>query len=181
MTVIVNNTTAQTITWKVCVSNGSSVCSNTQTVTVQPAAPVEIIVDDQGSGFTQYRYHPENAWPEAWIGYNGHMYYVNNTQNVAYDYAIWTPSLSGGAGTYAVYVYVPNNYASTTNAIYTIYHNGTIDVYVVNQSANPNSWALLGSYYFAASGGEYVRLNDLTGETSLSKYVAFDAIMWVKQ
>ncbi len=39
MTVTVNNTSAQTITWKVCASNGSSVCSNTQTVTVQPAAP----------------------------------------------------------------------------------------------------------------------------------------------
>lgn len=150
-------------------------------MTVASAAPVEIIVDDQGSGFTKYRYNPATAMPEAWIGYNGHMYYVNNTQNGAYDYAIWTPSLSGGSGTYAVYVYVPNNYANTTNAVYSIYHNGTLNVYVINQSANPNSWALLGSYYFAASGGEYVKLTDYTGETSSSKYVAFDAIKWVKQ
>ena len=142
-------------------------------------APVEIIVDDQGPGFTKYS--PANDWQEAWIGYNGHMYYVNNTQNAVYDYAFWTPSLSGGSGTYAVYVYVPNNYANTTNAVYSIYHNGTNDVHVVNQSANPNSWALLGSYYFAASGGEYVKLTDYTGETSKSKYVAFDAIKWVKQ
>jgi hypothetical protein len=38
MTVAVNNQTVQTITWKVCAANGSSTCSGTQTVTVQPAA-----------------------------------------------------------------------------------------------------------------------------------------------
>jgi hypothetical protein len=146
------------------------------TVNVQ----VEIIVDDQSVGFA--RYGPAQYWSEAWIGYNGHMYYTRNNQNTVTNYGIWQPNLSGGgAGTYAVSVYVPNNFADTTNAVYTIFHNGTTDARTINQAIRFNEWVQLGSFFFSASGNEYVRLTDQTGEPGLSKRIGFDAVKWVKQ
>jgi hypothetical protein len=147
-------------------------------VTVTSA--VEIIVDDQSSGFSKYG--TSSYWKEAWIGYNGHMFWTYNNQWTIDNYAKWQPNLSsGGAGTYGVYVYIPNNYANTTNATYTISHNGIIDTRTVNQNIYYNQWVLLGSFYFSASGGEYVQLVDKTGETAVTKMIGFDAVKWVKQ
>ena len=181
MTVAVNNTVAQTIYWRVCASNGSSACSGSVSVTVlAPATVTEVIVDDQGSGFSKYG--TASYWQEAWIGYNGHIFWTQNNQWTIDNYAKWQPNLSSsGVGTYAVYVYVPNNYATTMNATYTIYHNGVTDTSYVNQNIYSNQWVLLGSYYFSASGNEYVQLVDKTGETALTKRIGFDAVKWVKQ
>ena len=140
----------------------------------------EVIVDDQSSGFTKYG--TSSYWHEASIGYNSHMFWTYNNQWTIDNYAIWQPNLSsGGAGTYAVYVYIPNNYATTTNATYTVFHNGITDTRTVNQAIYFNQWVSLGSFYFSANGNEYVQLVDKTGEAAITKMIGFDAVKWVKQ
>ncbi|MFZ3167619.1 MAG: hypothetical protein WA130_08390, partial [Candidatus Methanoperedens sp.] len=144
------------------------------------AAIGEVIVDDQGSGFTKYG--TSSFWKEASIGYNNHMFYTYNSQSPVDNYAMWKPSLSSvGAGTYTVYVYIPSNYADTTNAVYTIYHNGITDTRYVNQASYYDVWVTLGDFYFSASGNEYVKLVDATGESSATKRVGFDAVKWIKK
>ncbi|HHT9126726.1 MAG TPA: glycoside hydrolase family 78 protein [Candidatus Brocadiia bacterium] len=150
------------------------------TLTANPACVTEVIVDDQNSGFT--RYGTPSFWHEAYIGYNSHMFWTYNNQNTIDNYAKWQPNLSsGGAGFYAVYAYIPNNYADTINATYTIFHNGITWTLTINQAVDSNKWVLLGSAYFSANGTEYVKLVDKTGETAVTKMIGFDAVKWVKQ
>ncbi|MFC1787587.1 hypothetical protein ACFLY8_06145 [Halobacteriota archaeon] len=144
------------------------------------SASSEFIVDDVNSGFA--RYGPSSYWHEASIGYNVHMYWTYNAKSTVENYAKWTPSLSSeGAGNYAVYVYIPSNYASTTNAVYTIFHNGVTDTKYVNQAIYYSQWVSLGTFYFSATGNEYVKLVDATGEDSATQTIGFDAVKWVKQ
>ncbi len=140
----------------------------------------EVIVDDLNSGFTKYG--TSSYWKEASIGYNNHMFWTYNGVSSVDNYAIWKPSLSGvGAETYTVYVYIPSNYANTTNAVYTIYHDGVTDTQYVNQAIYSNVWVTLGDFYFSASGNEYVKLVDATGESYAGSWIGFDAVKWVKK
>ncbi|HHT9106713.1 MAG TPA: golvesin C-terminal-like domain-containing protein, partial [Candidatus Wujingus californicus] len=160
-------------------SSTTSNFSNSLTA-IAPNCSAEVIVDDQSSGFTKYG--TSSYWHEAWLGYNGHMFWTYNNQNTIDNYAKWQPNLSsGGAGYYAVYVYIPSDYSDTTNATYTIFYNGFTATSTVNQNNYINSWVLLGSYYFSANGSEYVQLVDKTGETAITKMIGFDAVKWVKQ
>jgi len=141
----------------------------------------EVIVDELSSGFYRYTYS-EGDWHDAQTGYNSHAYFVLNTQNKEYDWGKWTPNLaSTGPGNYAVYVYIPWYVTKTTNARYLIFHNGLSETCIINQANYSDQWVYLGTFYFAANGNEYIRLGDLTYESSLTKYVMFDAIKWVKQ
>ena len=110
------------------------------------------------------------------------MYYTYNNDSTADYAATWTPSLnSNGSGTYALYVYIPNNHATTTHAVYRIRHNGNDEYITLNQYNISNDWGYLGSFYFNAQGNEYLYLTNLTGESYHSTLVGFDAAKWVKQ
>lgn len=144
------------------------------------SAPTEIVVDDQSSGFTKYG--PSSYWWQASIGYGSHMWYTYVNGTTQSNYARWQPSLAGaGAGNYTVYAYIPSNYATSQQAKYRIYHNGSNNYFTVNQNSYYNAWVSLGTYYFSANGTEYVELADATGEAaSTSRMVGFDAIKLVK-
>ena len=154
--------------------------SGALSATAPTCGPRETIVDDSSGGFT--RFGPASYWHEASIGYNSHMWWTKNNQYVVDNYARWQPSLGAlGAGSYNIYVYIPSNYSTTANAIYSIRHNGVTDTKVINQSPHFNAWVLLGTYYFSAGGAEWVELIDRTGESPLTKYIGFDAVKWTKQ
>jgi len=147
----------------------------------QLLVPVEVIVDDLSSGFA--RFGPSAYWWQASIGYLSHMYwtYVNGT--AVSNYARWTPNLaSGGPGSYAVYVFIPRNYATAQQAKYRVRHNGRDDYSApVNQALYFDQWVSIGSYSFSAAGGEYVELTDATGEAySTGRRLGFDAVKFVK-
>lgn len=175
-------TSGQSYTYQVKAKNNSTTSnfSNSLTAVAPNCGSTEVIVDDQSSDFTKYG--TSSYWHEASIGYNSHMFWTYNNQWTIDNYAIWQPNLSnGGAGTYVVYVYIPNNYATTTNATYTVFHNGITDTRTVNQAIYFNQWVSLGSFYFSANGNEYVQLVDKTGEAAITKMIGFDAVKWVKQ
>jgi hypothetical protein len=139
--------------------------------------PSAVIVDDLNAGFVRY------GNPAGWRSvsgsssyyYLGHMYWTSNTYSVLDNYAIWTPALTPGP--YQVYAFIDWDNATTQNARYQIVHNGQTTVYPVNQNIYYAEWVSLGTYDFgSASGSNYVRLEDVTGETYLSRRIGFDAI-----
>jgi len=97
----------------------------------------------------------------------GTYFYAYNNNGSAW--ARWTPDIPV-AGTYTVYAFWKATWDRTTNASYTIRHNGIDEVVYRNQQINDETWVSLGSFYFAGGGDEYVRLNATVSGNS--KYCA---------
>ena len=159
--------------------------SNTASSTAPASCTFSVIVDDLDSGFHMYG-------PPAWwfpindpLCYAGHMWYTpNETIPPSANYAYWFPSLAGGgAGTYAIYVYIPCVVgATTTSATYYEWHGATLmDSHTVNQLIYCSQWVPFGNVYCWADGTDVVGLGDATGEPILSTNVGYDAIRWEKQ
>ena len=144
--------------------------------TVTPVPGSEVIVDDLSSGFQKAG--PGSSWWERAIGYANHIWWTYNSATQVYNYAKWVPVLPK-AGNYEVYAFIPKSRADTQSARYHIYHGGQDHSFVMNQSLYFDKWVCLGTYYFAATGGEYVYLDDMTGEPYASRKVGFDAVKFV--
>ncbi len=133
-----------------------------------------VIVDNDDSGFSKSS--------AGWNLYNsgnfyGSNYYYTNADSDGTKWAKWTPNLTD-AGNYDVYVWWRDSSSRVTNISYKIVHNGTTDTKCCyDQTSNGGQWHLLGTYYFAATGAEYVQLDASVAGTS--KYSA-DAIKFVK-
>ena len=144
-----------------------------------PPPPQEVIVDDTSPGFIKGG--SVTGWNTAYTGYGGSMTWTRNNdwQRPNYNWARWYPSLQ--AGWYDVYVYVPGMYATTTNTQYWVSHYHGFTRRIVNQSANTNMWVNLGTYQFRGDSQDYVSLNDTTYEPYMSRFIAFDAVKWVRR
>jgi hypothetical protein len=141
---------------------------------------VEVIVDELSEGFTWGG--PLSGQREAQVGWVGHTFYTRNARRTPENYGKWTPILPT-AGNYQVYAFIPSRYANSRSVRYRIFHNGVRNDKVINQSWYSNQWVSLGTYYFDASndGSEFVIVYDNTGEAYLSRYIAFDAVKFVKR
>ena len=142
--------------------------------------PGETIIDDLDPCFE--RHGTPNYWWEASIGYAGHMWYTYASDDPVDNYGVWRLNVSE-AGDYEVFAYVPENNATTHQAKYVIHHDGKDDSKVVNQNDLYAVFTSLGTYHFAAGGGQWVRLDDSTGEdyNTYKRKVGFDAIKLVKK
>lgn len=148
-------------------------------VTPTPPTPVPgtVIVDDEDAGFvTGGR---ASGWRVAYTGYNQRMLWTYNNDRVRtnYNWARWYPRLR--AGWYEVFVYIPGQNATSTQARYWISHADGFTLRVVNQLAYSNQWVSLGTYRFRGTRDDYVSLADVTFEPYLSRRVGFDAVKWV--
>jgi hypothetical protein len=144
--------------------------------------PRAIIVDDRDtsrfgrSGNSLGWHSVYTTTPDRY--YLNYMYWTSNTYSSLDNYGIWTPTLS--SGWYQVYAFIDWDNATTQKARYQIIHNGQTTIYTVNQNSYIAQWVSLGTYNFgSAANSNYVRLDDVTGETSLSKRVGLDAIGFV--
>ncbi len=135
-----------------------------------------IVVDEKDANFTWGG--SSSSFYNRYLGYNDHLYWTWNSKTTLYNWAKWYPYVSV-AGDWEVFVYVPSRYFGTTNATYSIYHNGTKDVRSINQSLYYDQWVSLGTYTFSGGSGEYVYLGDNTGETYATRFVGFDAVKFV--
>ena len=79
-------------------------------------------------------------------------------------------------GMYEVFVWIPAGAATTRNALYSIVHGGDFDTRVVSQIFYLNQWVSLGTYYFSATGDEYVSLSNVTYEPQQSTTIVIDAV-----
>lgn len=134
--------------------------------------PAEVIVDNTEAQIT-------GAWTASSVlpHYYGSDYLYSNSGTGA-DTVRWTPVLPE-AGRYTVYYRLPDgNTGRSTNAPFTVFHNGGSTQVRVNQQTVPGgSWLSLGSYEFQAGTQGYVELTDQANGT----YVIADAVKFVKQ
>ncbi len=151
------------------------------TVSQTPSTPVpasEVIVDNKDAGFQKGG--PSDGWFERAVGYKTHTFWTYNSNSQVYNFGKWIPKLPS-AGDYQVFVFIPRQRADTRSARYRIFHNTREDAFWVNQSAYFDAWVSVGTYYFAATGNEYVYLDDVTGEPYASRNIGFDAVKFVRK
>jgi hypothetical protein len=81
------------------------------------------------------------------------------------------------AGYYKFEVFVPRNLATTTSAKYYHYSSSTGQNYIgsVNQNLYYDQWITIASSYYCKTGWNYIRLGDVTGESSPSM-IGVDAV-----
>ncbi len=137
-----------------------------------------LIVDEQDSGFRWGG--PLSGRHDSVVGYAGHSYWTLNLSNGLSNFGEWTPQLPG-PGQYDVFVFIPRQNANTQSARYRIYHSGQRADRVINQAAHYDQWVSLGTFQFAAQGGESVFLGDATGEPSLTRRIGLDAVKFVRR
>ena len=114
-------------------------------------------------------------WREESGGYGDSLMWTYAVSSQFYNYGIWHLSFEQ-AGTYRVEAYTPAPWSESEHAKYQVHHDGGTTVSEVDQSA-VNGWNTVGEFYFAAGDNQWVRLEDLTGESSSSDtMVVVDAI-----
>ncbi len=134
------------------------------------------VVDDSDlcAGF----YGPREYWRSADAGHGGSLLWTNAYQGDApSNWARWLLDLDG-AGSYRAEVYLTPEYAVFDQVHYEIAHAGAKDTVVVDQgAADEEGWVALGSFDFAAGGGQYVSVFDnSTGPVADEQHIAFDAV-----
>jgi hypothetical protein len=153
-----------------------------QTVETTVKVPDQIVVDTDGTNadFGSFRRANASNWYSAPYGFNGTMLWTFVSAETEANWGEWRPNLPA-AGQWQVWVFVPEQHASTTYARYTVVHADGRTEAAVNQGANKNNWVLLGTFRFNEKGG-YVRLTDVTGELSETAplMIGFDAICWTR-
>ncbi|MCS7061220.1 MAG: hypothetical protein RMN25_08630 [Anaerolineae bacterium] len=155
--------------------------------------PAEIVVDSRLVEATPRLVNDcRRGWVVGTRGGDGHYFVTPNVATAAEstNTVIWRPNLPR-AGVYQVFAFIPNRAAlpwtcgggnpvwDTGNARYTIKHRDGETTYSVNQAPLHDVWVNLGAYYFNAGADSYVRLTDVTGEPSMSRYVSFDNVKFV--
>ena len=124
-----------------------------KTVAITVSYPVYTIVD-QATGYAE----TAGTWATSSVnGYNGVATRSSSDANAA---ATWTPVLA--AGTYQVSIYNPATAGATTDAKITVVHNGTSNVYTVNEASGTAGFINLGFLSFDGSGNESVSISQGT-------------------
>ncbi|ARU61837.1 hypothetical protein CBW65_12955 [Tumebacillus avium] len=121
-------------------------------------------------------YGPVEYWRSVTgYGIGNAMRWTKGNGLTQVNYTVYRPNIPQ-AGNYEVKVFVPSNYATSTNVKYTITYNGGSIVKTVNQANYSDKWVSLGTYSFAAGTTGTVKFGDATGD---NLYIAADAIKFM--
>jgi hypothetical protein len=156
--------------------------SVTETLPSDEATPSDeaLIIDDDDPGFVVGNPSVEMNGVDNGYGSSALNALNHQTSDSNYAWGRWYPDLPGGR--YEVFVFVPEVESSsgqaTASARYWVVHSGQYTLRLVSQAANPGRWVSLGSYVFDGDQSEYVSLADVTGETTGSTLVFWDAVRW---
>jgi hypothetical protein len=156
---------------------GSAVAQLDWTPGTTPApAPGVVIVDDTDAGFVTGG--APAGWRRVAEGYGNRLTWTYNNYSVQpnYNWARWYPKLQ--AGSYEVFVYIPERYTTTSQARYWVSHADGYKLRIVNQSTSGSRWVSLGTYRFSGTDRDYVSLSDVTYEPYRTRLIAFDAVKW---
>jgi len=148
--------------------------------TLEPQISTSIMLDDSDSGFEKgCQSTPCTYWHYVTgVGTNGGMWWTNINYEDDY-WARWRPTLLL-PGFYEVYVFIPNDNATSWQVNYMISHpNGTQST-VVDQQGTSDQWLCLGLYYFDAGSSPFgaISVSDYTGETNLNLKLGIDAVQF---
>lgn len=131
----------------------------------------DITIEDGSYRFYEYG----STWNWSTFGNSWTQHYIPNTKNTVSSHARYRPDLPH-SGIYAVYAWIPSNYATTNNPNYVIVSGNSSYQGFTSQQAYSDQWISLGSYYFWKGTSGYVSLTSKTGETDGSTWVGFDSI-----
>jgi MYXO-CTERM domain-containing protein len=134
----------------------------------------ETIIDDEDAGcFVR----ETTAWSSSYSGHEDHHFYTLATDAGAPESIGSWLVLATTPGDYRVEVFIPDTDAETTNAMYEVIHADGTDMMAIDQSV-AKGWQELGTFRFAGSDDERVRLGDDTGENldALMRRIAYDAV-----
>jgi len=143
-------------------------------VTEQPGAGDEIIVDNTDAGFSAVGDWEESS---ALDEYGGSSFYANDVG----ARARWTPRVSQAA-TYDVYVWYSaaapygGTYDRDSAAEYVVHHAGGTTTVTLDQDVNSGQWVRLGGFAFSAGTEGYV---ELTRDSSNGVATSADAVRFV--
>ncbi len=133
------------------------------------------VVDDDDACYE------EGGNPQYWRtesgGYGDRLRWTHTTDaNEADNYGIWHLDFAT-AGLYRVEVHGDGGtYGRSTQAAYQVHHDGRTDIVIFDQSG-AQGFVSIGEFEFAAGAGQYIRLDDNTGEPYATMTpIAFDAI-----
>ena len=125
-----------------------------------------------------WRHGPAQWWYEdSTVGHGGRMLWTRNAKDRISNMGDWRPNLPESRW-YEIYVHIPRKHANTSKATYEIYHaDGRTDVRI-RQDIYFDVWVSLGSYRFNSGTSGFLRLIDMTTETSETKEIGFDTAKW---
>ena len=111
-------------------------------------------------------------------GQGGSHYYMKTRNSKPNFEAMWN-FVPAQSGYFDVYVFAPASLRATQSAVYQVFHGGQLSPGVlVDQTAYPDQWVLLGNYYFTGGQtGQYVYLNNQTEDETATRDVLVDAVM----
>ncbi|MBI5524708.1 MAG: M23 family metallopeptidase [Deltaproteobacteria bacterium] len=140
--------------------------------------PSETILDDTGPCFS--RSGPPEYWHDENAGHGGHCVWTYTIDKPQPDnYAQWNLHFEQ-AGDYGLWAFIPAAFGESKKSRYRVMHDGVEDALVRAQADAPDGWLDLGSHHFAQGGGQWVRLQDNTGEPYVSSTdntkIVFDAL-----
>ena len=148
-------------------------------IQVPEAIPNQIIVGPQpGSHRAGSFQQGGGGWNSAPGGYGSNLFWVPASTNSETNWAEWRPALPA-AGQWEIWVYLPQQNATTTYARYTITHARGQTEIPVNQAGYNNAWANLGVFQLAPNQAA-VRLSNFTGEFGPPRMVGFDTVVWTR-
>jgi hypothetical protein len=112
-------------------------------------------------------------------GFYGHMFYTNVNRGSIDNWGRWNHEILAD-GKFKIYVFIPRNYATATEAKYQVFINGElVRIYTVNQDSTKDQWVWLDDFNLKAGDKIQVLLGDYTGEPE--GLVAYDTIkIWAK-
>ena len=171
---------------------GPASATDLPVIDVAPSAPIMIIIDSRSvetvppiKANTTCR----SGWGLGNRGSGGHPFVTPNSATAAEstNWAVWRPALPA-SGWYRVSAFVPDRapvawacgklpaVLDTTKANYEVRHANGSSLVVINQAPLSDVWVALGTFYFNADANSYVKLSDITGEPSNTRWVSFDEV-----
>jgi hypothetical protein len=155
-------------------SNNANTGSSTASETCEQLPASGGVIDDGDDCF-------EAGGPSQYLraideGNDGDSLWTGTTANASpVNFGVWNVKLAQ-AGDYSVDVYVVGDVATSQKAKYAITHAGVTSTVMFNQTGG-NRWVNIGTWAFTAGGGQRIRANDNTGESSsLARKLVFDAV-----
>ncbi len=134
------------------------------------------VIDESSTCFELYG--PAQYWRTVTgQGHMGGLRWTNATQQSApSNWARWQIKLAA-AGSYTVQYYAVAAYAKFKSTRYVVRHAGKDKTLIVDQSAGGTGWRTLGTFNFAAGGGQHVSINDDTASpVAQDQHITADAI-----
>ncbi len=131
------------------------------------ASQLDGIVDNADYNFSMVGIWATSAATSGFYGSN----YLEAAGGTGSKIAMWDAELTGGPGSYEVFVWYAASSNHATNAPFTINHDGESDTVLVDQTINGDQWVSLGTYDFADNDEENVTLSD-----DADAYVIADAV-----